>query len=118
VHRVSNPGRTPLRFTDIELLKTTGSSTSANATVKPVSETEYYRVYRIDVAPGQTSPAMTLGPGVHVYVAGAQLRQIGADGREAGIETAPHAWQWHEAGAYRLRNAGSVNAELIEIELK
>ena len=119
VHRVFNAGRTPLRFTDIELIKPTGDSGRAEAlTIKPTSDNELYRAYRLTLGPGAASPSLTLNRGVHVIVAGAQLQRIDKDGRVTVIEAAPHAWQWHEAGTFVMRNPTSSPADIVEIELR
>ena len=71
VHRVFNAGGIPPRFTDIELIRPSGNSESvATIAVKPTSENEFYRAYRLMLGPGETSPSLTLGRGVHVIVAG------------------------------------------------
>jgi len=119
VHRVHDAGGTPLRFTDIEFIKPTGISPTPNSVaLKPMSENEFYRAYKLTLAPAEASPPLTIGPGIHVILVGSQLQRIDKDGHVAVIDTTVHSWQWHEAGTYRLRNAASSTAQMVEIELK
>ena len=119
VHRVRNAGTAPLGFTDIEFLKPPGQSTgAAGLAVKPSSENDFYRAYQLTLAPGETSPALQLRPGVRVVLEGSKLQRIDDKGVASVIESAQHRWQWHEAGSYRVRNSGSSSAQLVEIELK
>jgi hypothetical protein len=85
--------------------------------MKPTSENDFYRAYRLTLAPGEASPLLTLGPGVRVVLSGS-LQRIDNSGTSTTIDTARHAWQWHDGGAYRLRNTGYSPAQVIEIELK
>jgi hypothetical protein len=119
VHRVHDAGGTPLRFTDIEFIKPTGNSANPNSiAVKPTSENEFYRAYTLTLAPSETSPPLILGPGIHVILVGPQLQRIDKEGHVTAIDTTVHAWQWHEAGTSRFRNAGPSTARMVEIELK
>lgn len=118
VHRVSNRGQTPLGFTDIEFVKPTGrSGTTGQSALKPLEENEFYRAYRLTLAPNETSPPLSVGPGVRVIVAG-DVQAVGVDGNAADAVRASDFSYWHEAGNYQLRNVGSLPALVVEVELK
>jgi len=124
-HRVSNIGKTPFRNVFIEILPSTGVSTSApspaaRAGYTMVLENGRVRVCRFVLAPGQSTyarpPALR---GVRVAVSEGKIL-IKAKGEEdKTVKLHQGDSQWHEEGMrYSLKNVGSMAFEAVDIELK
>jgi hypothetical protein len=120
VHQVANTAKTPLLIDDIEFLTRTGQARAeADSNLKPAAENDLYRAYAIQLAPGESSSALTLGPGVRVVIGGAQVGVTRRDGTATLVDTSSHAWQWRDAGVFELRNASNTSSALVvELELK
>lgn len=124
-HRVSNIGSTPFRNILVEVLPSTGMSSNASSLTNVaghtlVLENDRVRVFRLVLAPGQSTELHTharrsLGVAVSegrvaVEVPGKKIRTV---------KFKPGDTQWHEGGTkHSFKNIGSITFEAVDIELK
>ena len=75
---------------------------------------------RIDLAPGQSAPAITqTAPGIRIVVDGGELVEQVPGQPDRPMMMMPGGYYWQDAGATRgLKNAGKTPIALIEFELK
>lgn len=124
-HKVSNIGSTPFRNMFVEVLPSAAMSFDASSLADVaghtlVLENERVRVFRLALAPGQSTDLHThalrcLGVAVSegriaVEVPGKKIRTV---------KFRPGDTRWHEGGTkHSLRNIGSAPFEAVDIELK
>jgi quercetin dioxygenase-like cupin family protein len=126
VHRAMNIGTTPFHNLTIELLKTPPNeqeqSKPKESTVRaPVLENERLRVYRVSLAPGQSTSLHThLLPGLAVAITAGEI-EITTEGKSKPDRlTLPVGDVRWRAGAvtHSIRNVGKTTFEAADIELK
>lgn len=124
IHRVSNIGVTSFRNIFIEILRSSGLTTSApsqpaEAGSTIVLENDRLRVRQSLLAPGQSTDRGAYAPrGVLVAASEGEI-QINAEGKNATVRFEPGDAQWYEEGTkFSLRNVGSKAFEAVDIELK
>lgn len=122
-HRGMNLGDAPIHYLVVQFLKPLGSQSTAMLAPEPagvvVFENSRVRVTRIDLDPGEATPAHTHAGGyvLGALSPGAIISTNDASGPEQQI--APGFVAWHEAGSkHVLRNAGREKIGLVEFEVK
>jgi quercetin dioxygenase-like cupin family protein len=124
-HKITNVGRTPLRFIDAEILRSPGGPADAKPLdaapgTKLEIENERARVYRMTLAPGQsTGRHVHALAGLSVAVtAGKVAITSDGKGREVvEVKAGEFAWRG-SAGAHSVENVGDAPFEAIEIDWK
>lgn len=124
-HSVSNTGSTPFRNLLVELLPSRGVSSSAPSLADVAGHTlemenERVRIFRLVLAPGQSSEVhLHALQGMSVVITEARIA-VGLPGTEPETVTfKPGDYRWHEGGMrHSLRNVGSTTFEAVDIELK
>ena|SRR5665213_1108487 len=120
-HRVGNADTVDFRYVVGQLL----SSSGIDAPVLPASsglrlerETAGARVYRVTLAPGQSTDVhQHVQPGLTVQVGPGTLRLEGATPEAASARSGAGAWWWRGAGTQHvLRNVGAQPIEVVEID--
>ena len=119
-HRVGNVGKSEIHYVATEWLSASGVTSEPlrdSATRKMVKEGQYVRVYRITLAPGESSePHTHVSPGLTVQAFDGEFEDSGAKTGSSGGNGAG-AWKWHEAGyQHTLRNPGSKPMEVVEMD--
>jgi quercetin dioxygenase-like cupin family protein len=76
------------------------------------------RVYRVTLAPGQSTPRHRhAAPGLTVQVGAGKLRIDGTAAERSSPESGPGAWWWRGAGSeHVLRNSGAQAVDIVEID--
>jgi quercetin dioxygenase-like cupin family protein len=118
-HRVHNVGSGPFDVLDVELLGR--PQTPWPVAAAPVAaENPSARVYNWVLAPGAKSPAHThLRPYLLVAATGFPLKITAPDGQSATHEVKAGEVLWVDGKrAHSLGNAGTVEGQVLEIELK
>lgn len=118
-HRVHNIGPGLFEVIDIEFLQR--PQEPSKAAVSDVSaENPSARAYRWKLAPGATSPMHTHErPYVIAAVTGFPLKMTAPDGQASTHEVKAGDFHWVDTKVtHSLSNAGSTEAEIVEIELK
>ena len=121
-HKATNVGPTP--FHNISTLftgKPSGIAPGARGgAYKQEIDNEKVRVWRLVLAPGQSTPAITQNaPGVRIIVSGGEFTEIvpGQADRMMGPSAGDFFWQ--DAGQTRaVRNSGTTRVEFVEFEIK
>jgi quercetin dioxygenase-like cupin family protein len=119
VHRVHNVGQGPVDLIDVELLKRPEQpSTSAAATV--AAENPSARMYKWILAPGATSAMHTHDrPYLIVAVNKMSLKMTAPDGQSSTHEIQTGDVHWVDSKVtHSLTNAGTVEGQIVEVELK
>jgi len=123
-HRISNIGATTVRFIDVEILAAPpGAAASSGGDELPgrklESENARVRIYRLTLAPGESTGSRTHALGwLEVTVRGGRITRSLEPDRET-IELRPGDFRWHPPGtAHTSTNAGQSTYEAIEIEWK
>lgn len=125
-HRFINKGPGTFRAIGIELLKPlqpgaeVAEPLPAMEQIATVLDTERVRAYRVILRPGESLGPVTLrAPSIRVAMTSGRLVEQMAGRQEAALEFEPAQFVFRESQAsITLRNSGSGNVELIELELK
>jgi hypothetical protein len=125
-HRFINKGPGTFRAIGIELLKPLqpGADVSepipASKGISTVLDTERVRAYRFLLRPGEVlGPVSVAGRSIRVAMTTGQMAEQLAGGSETLLDLAPAQFLFRESPvAMTLRNTGSSDIELIQIELK
>jgi quercetin dioxygenase-like cupin family protein len=119
VHRVHNFGPGTFEVLDVELFQRPQSPSSSEA--GPVAlENPSARVYRWTLAPGATSEMHTHArPYLIVAATKMPLKMTSPDGQSSSHEVQPGDFHWIDAKiTHSLTNEGTVDGQIVEIELK
>ena len=120
-HRVANAGTTLFHYVAGQFRKSSGIP----AEVLPASsgltfdhESMGARIYRVTVAPGQsTALHLHARPGLTVQVTNGSLQMRGTKPEAGRKETGAGAWYWRAGGTnHTLRNTGKAPVQVIEID--
>jgi quercetin dioxygenase-like cupin family protein len=124
-HSVSNVGSTPFHNMVVEILPSgnvafTPPLLAAVAGHTPELENEHVRIFRVSLAPGQSTEQHSHDlPFLGVVITEGK---IAVDRPATAAETVtfkPGDYRWHERGMrHSMRNVGSTSFEAVEIELK
>lgn len=123
-HQIHNSAATALRFIDAEILSPAGNAADTpplneTAHIKLELENEQLRIYRVNLAPGQSTGMHTHSrPRLSVAIKAAKIRAAAGDGRIEDLEVDPAAFSWHPSGTHSVQNVGEGAYEAIEIEWK
>ena len=126
VHRAMNVGATPFHNLTIEILKSPSGSPELSrvkepATRVPILENERVRVYRLSLAPGESTPTHTHPlPGLAVMITSGEIEIT-----TAGKPTPDHLTvpvgdvRWRPtATTHAIKNIGKARFEAVDIEFK
>ena len=119
VHRVHNLGQGPVDLIDIEILnRPQQPSTSTAAPV--AAENPSARMYKWSLASGAFSPMHTHErPYLIVAVNKMTLKMTAPDGQSSTHEIQPGDFHWVDSKVtHSLTNAGNVEGQIVEVELK
>jgi quercetin dioxygenase-like cupin family protein len=126
IHRAMNIGTTPFHNLTIELLKTPASEPDQSKPIEPMNRTpvlenDRVRVYRVSLAPGQSTSLHTHSlPGLAVAITAGEI-EITTQGKSKPDRlTLPVGDARWRAGAvtHSIRNVGRTTFEAADIELK
>ena len=124
-HKVSNVGSTPFRNVFVEVLASAAMSSDASSPADVaghtlVLENERVRVFRLALAPGQSTEFHTHAlRGLGVAVSEGEIAVEVPGKKIRTVKFKPGDTQWHESGTkHSLRNIGSAPFEAVDIELK
>jgi hypothetical protein len=125
-HRFINNGPGTFRAIGIELLKPlqpgaeVAAPLPAMEQVATVLDTERVRAYRLTVKPGESVGPVTLrAPSIRIAMTPGRMVEQVAGQQETSLELAPAQFLFRDSHAsITLRNTGSADIELIELELK
>lgn len=120
-HRVGNADTVAFRYVVGQLLSSSGINApalSASSGLRLDRETAGARVYRVTLAPGQsTGVHRHLQPGLTVQVGAGALSLDGTAPAATSPQGGAGAWWWRGAGAQHvLRNVGAEPVEIVEID--
>ena len=120
-HRVGNADTAPFHYVVAQLLTPSGVVTSAlpaSSGLHLDRETLGARIYRVTLAPGQSTPRHRHAPpGLTVQVSPGTLRLEGAAPEGASEQPGAGAWWWRRAGTeHVLRNIGTSPVDVVEID--
>jgi len=120
-HRVGNADTTAFRYLVAQLLAPSNAvSTELPATsgLRFERETMGCRIYRVTLAPGQsTSSHRHAAPGLTVQVGAGKLHIDGMAAEGSSGESGPGAWWWRRAGTeHVLRNVGTHAVDIVEVD--
>jgi len=126
VHRAMNIGATAFHNLTIELLKPSGfvsdlSKLPKAADREPILENDRVRVYRLSLAPGESTPMHTHSlPGLAVMLTAGKI-EMTTEGRnkpeELAVKSADFRWR-PGAATHSIKNVGNQSFQAIDIELK
>jgi quercetin dioxygenase-like cupin family protein len=122
-HRVGNAGTTPFRYIVAQVLSPSGIDAPAlpsSTGVRREMETSYARIYRVRLAPGEsTASHRHAAPGLTVQVGRGTVRLEGTQADASSRASGPGAWWWRTAGSdHAIRNTGATTVDLVEIDWK
>ena len=122
-HTVTVTGDTPFHNIVVELqYPTPGRFTPSTRGqgYTQILDNERVRIWRLELAPGQTAPAITqTAPGVRVVIDGGEIVESAAGQPDRSKAPRSGEFFWQEAGTTRaVRNVGTTRIDLVEIELK
>jgi quercetin dioxygenase-like cupin family protein len=120
-HRGVNVDTVGLRYVVGQLLASSGIASSAlpaSSGLHLDREVLGARIYRVTLAPGQSTPKHRhAAPGLTVQVNAGTLRVAGSKPEGTSAETGAGAWWWRGSGAeHSLRNDGATPVEVVEID--
>jgi quercetin dioxygenase-like cupin family protein len=120
-HRVGNADTTAFRYLVAQILAPSGTVSNALPASSGLGfdrETMGARIYRVTLAPGQSTPRHRHGaPGLTVQVGAGKLRIDGTFPAGHSRESGAGAWWWRGAGVeHTLRNIGAEAVDIIEID--
>ncbi|MBA2645171.1 MAG: hypothetical protein H0U81_00090 [Pyrinomonadaceae bacterium] len=124
-HKISNTGRTTLRFIDAEILASPGTA-SSDAPLDKVPglkleiENERVRIYRVKLAPGQKTGMHSHAlAGLDVAITRGKVAVVSGDRQQKAAEVKPGEFSWRAgAGDHSIENVGQSIYEAVEIEWK
>ena len=122
-HRVANIDTVGFHIVLGQFLAASGVDSPAIApdrTMQLDRETARGRMYRVTLAPGQsTSSHRHAQPGLTIQVTAGTVAWDGDAVVARSVESRAGAWWWREAGhVHVLRNAGQLPIQLVEIDWK
>jgi quercetin dioxygenase-like cupin family protein len=119
IHRVHNFGPGTFEVLDVELLQKPSQPSAAEATAVAI-ENPSARVYRWTLAPGAASAMHThTRPYLIVAVTKMPLKMTSPDGQSSSHEVQAGDFHWIESNVtHSLTNEGTVEGQIIEVELK
>ena len=121
-HRTMSVGATPFHNMAIEILALPhGQENPVEEGRKPLIDNEQVRIYRISLAPGESTGMQTdLLPGLLVAMTSGDLESMENDKAETNsISLAAADVQWRDGTITRsIKNAGKSRFEAVDIELK
>ncbi len=120
-HRVGNVDTMPFHYVVGQQLSSSGVNAvalAASSGLRLDRETSGARVYRVTLAPGQSTPAhLHAQPGLTVQVGPGALRLEGTAPEAASNDSGAGAWWWRAAGSrHVLRNVGTQPVEIVEVD--
>lgn len=120
-HRVGNADTVAFRYVVGQLLAPSGIAAPIlppSSGVRLERETPRARVYRVTLAPGESTRAHRhLQPGLTVQVGAGSLRLEGTTPEAKSPSDGAGAWWWRRAGTqHALRNVGAAPVEVVEID--
>jgi quercetin dioxygenase-like cupin family protein len=120
-HRVGNADTTAFRYLVAQILAPSGVASTVLPTTSGLRldrETMGARVYRVTLAPGQSTPAHRhSAPGLTVQVGAGRLRIDGTPAERSSTGSGAGAWWWRRAGTeHALRNIGTQAIDIVEID--
>jgi quercetin dioxygenase-like cupin family protein len=122
-HRVSNEGPGLFRIIALtnygEAMPENHADRPEGLDTEPQLENPWFRSYRIELAPGQSSALQThLNPSVVVQVTDGKVRVSREDGVITEL-TAMGDWAWRDRGsAYRISNVGELTISVVVNEAR
>jgi len=126
VHRAMNVGTTPFHNLTIELLKSppgpqSQSPQTGQTSRQPVLENERVRVYRLSLAPGESTEVHThhlAGLAISITSGEVEVATKGADKTEQ-LKLGVGDVRWRPgAVTHSIKNVGKTRFEAVDIELK
>jgi quercetin dioxygenase-like cupin family protein len=126
VHRAMNVGTTPFHNLTIEILKSpplsgTLANTKEEITRAPILENDRVRVYKLSLAPGESTTTHTHflpGMGISITPGTIQVTTTGKDKRER-VKVPAGDVRWRSGPiTHSIKNVGKARFEAIDIELK
>jgi len=126
VHRAMNVGTTPFHNLTIELLKSPPLSrilanTKEEITRPPILENERVRVYKLSLAPGESTTTHTHflpGLGISITPGTIQITTKGKDKSER-VKVPAGDVRWRSGPViHSIKNVGKTRFEAVDIELK
>jgi len=126
VHRAMNVGTTPFHNFTIELLKSPAGAPEVSKPIQPITRTpvlenERVRVYRVSLAPGQSTSMHThLLPGLAIAITAAEIEVLTQGKHKPDRLSLPAGDTRWRAGAvtHLIKNVGKTTFEAVDIELK
>ena len=125
IHRVVNGDKSTYQIIVVELRRSSSfgnaiSSRDAAPQYAQIFDNPRMRAWRLVLAPGQSAPAISQGnKGIRVVVRGGLLTTITPGLRDQKLALRPGDFAVQPVGATRaLKNSGTEDIELVEIELK
>jgi len=120
-HRVADVDTVGVRYIVAQLLAPSGIASAelpANSGLHLDHEVLGARIYRVTLAPGQSTPKHRHAPpGLTVQVNAGTLRVAGAKPEGSSAESGAGAWWWRRSGAeHSLRNEGTTPVDVVEID--
>jgi quercetin dioxygenase-like cupin family protein len=120
-HRVGNADTVGFRYLVAQLLEPSAAASGElpeSSGLRFDHETMGARIYRVTLAPGQSTPKHRHGaPGLTVQVGAGKLRIDGTAAERSSTESGAGAWWWRKAGSeHVLRNIGAHAVDLVEID--
>jgi quercetin dioxygenase-like cupin family protein len=120
-HRVGNADTVAFQYVVAQLLEPSGIASRvlpASSGLHFDHETMGTRVYRVTLAPGQSTPSHRhTAPGLTIQVDAGKLRIDGTAAEGSSTEPGPGAWWWRRAGTeHALRNVGARAVDIVEID--
>ena len=120
-HRVGNADTVAFRYLVAQMLgpsRVASTMLPASSGLRFDRETMGARVYRVTLAPGQSTPRHRhSAPGLTVQVGAGKLRIDGTAAEGSSPESGAGAWWWRGAGAeHVLRNVGARPVDIVEID--
>ncbi len=120
-HRVGNADTVPFHYVVGQLLASSGivaPALPASSGLRLDRDAMGARVYRVTLAPGQsTARHRHAPPGLTVQVGPGTLRLEGAAPETASAQPGAGAWWWRRTGTeHVLRNVGALPVDVVEID--
>ena len=116
-HRVENLDNTSFRLIGIVHRGRGGPATTPDQSAEV--DNEWFRGTRVKLAPGAQTPGHQYPYPVLVVQVSDGNSMVIENGRPTAEKTVIGNWSWHDAGTqYALRNVGTTDVELVEVEIK
>jgi hypothetical protein len=124
-HKASNMGPTPFHNVSFILNypqpgRFTPSTRADAKGYTQIMDNERVRGWRVALAPGETSAAITQSaPGLRIVLDGGEIAEIVPGQPDRGMNLRLGEFYWQDAGTTRaIRNNGTTRVEFVEFELK